>query len=100
MITQPYIYKLTLLEDTASHKAGMLYIGQHNGTCRSYVTSGITPNKIIKKYGKQIFKKEIIIQGDFNKTLIDEPPERLGEMIIMFLWLLSLGECIQEITGG
>lgn len=55
-----YIYKLTLLKDTKTYKKGEVYIGQHCGNSNSYFSSGRLPNLIKEKYGKEIFKREII----------------------------------------
>lgn len=68
----PSIYKLTLLNDTESYKRGIVYIGQHNGNSSKYFTGGVLPRRIIKKYGKDVFKKEIISTGKYNKALLDE----------------------------
>lgn len=55
-----YIYKLTLLENTKTYKKGETYIGRHVGTNKYYFCSGKIPNEIIKKYSKEIFRREII----------------------------------------
>lgn len=68
----PYIYKLTLLEDTESFKKGQVYIGQSNGRQRHYFCGGVLPRRLVTKYGKSIFLREIIIQGDLNNVLLDE----------------------------
>lgn len=55
-----YIYKLTLLENTESFKKDSVYIGQHDGKKPNYFSSGKIIKKIVKKYGKTIFRREII----------------------------------------
>lgn len=37
-----------------------IYIGQHNGSYKNYLGSGVYLNRAIKKYGRNNFKKEII----------------------------------------
>lgn len=49
-----YIYLLT---DIRNEKK---YVGKHNGNNKNYFSGGIIPNKIIKKYGKEIFLREIL----------------------------------------
>lgn len=44
---------------------GKKYIGKHIGTDKNYFTGGIIPNKIAKKYGKEIFDK-IILEESIN----------------------------------
>jgi hypothetical protein len=61
-----HIYKLT---DLRNNK---IYIGQHNGENKSYFTGGIIPKRIIKKHGKGVFKKEIIVEGNFNQELLNQ----------------------------
>ena len=61
-----YIYKLT---DTRN---GKIYIGKHEGNSPYYFTGGIIPNRIIKKHGKAVFKKEIIIKGDFTSEALNK----------------------------
>ncbi len=67
----PSVYKLTLLNDTNSFKKGTVYVGQQNGNRKSYFTGGVIPSGIIKKYGKKIFKKEILVEGNFDKNTLD-----------------------------
>ena len=68
---QPYIYIIT---DTRN---GMRYVGKHNGKMKDYFCSGNVIKSIIKKNGglkkaQSFLKKEIIVQGDFNKVLLNE----------------------------
>jgi group I intron endonuclease len=44
---------------------GKKYIGKHNGNKKNYFTGGIIPNKIIKKFGEDIFER-IIIHKDIE----------------------------------
>jgi hypothetical protein len=67
----PHIYKLTLLRDTENFKAGQVYIGQTSGKHKGYYTGGIIPRRLIAKYGRSIFKKDIIKSGKFNGRLLD-----------------------------
>lgn len=39
---------------------GKKYIGKHNGNKTRYFSSGLIPNRIIKKYGKDVFEKIIL----------------------------------------
>lgn len=55
-----HIYKVTNLID------GKVYIGQHNGTVKNYFAGGTYIKRSIKKHGKENFKREIIIEGDFT----------------------------------
>lgn len=49
-----------------------IYIGQTNAKRKSYIGGGDLLKKAIKKYGKDNFKREIIVEGEFNQKLIDE----------------------------
>ena len=55
-----YIYKLTLLRDTDSFKAGELYIGKHNGQKSNYYSGGKIVKNMITKHGENIFERTII----------------------------------------
>lgn len=63
-----YIYKIT---DTRN---GALYIGKHSekDSNRKYFSSGLRVNRVRRKHGKKVLKKEILIQGDFNDALLNE----------------------------
>lgn len=64
-----YIYKTTNLVN------GKKYIGQSSyssNKTEGYLGSGIRLRYAIKKYGADNFKKEIIVEGDFNKALLNE----------------------------
>ena len=52
-----YIY---MLEDTRN---GKKYIGKHNGLKKQYWSSGIIPNRLAKKYGREIFTRTILEEG-------------------------------------
>jgi len=60
------IYKITNLVNNK------IYIGQTNGNRKNYLGGGKILKLAFKKYGRCNFKKEIIIKGDFNRTLTDE----------------------------
>lgn len=68
----PNIYKVTLNRDVGKFFKGEGYIGQHNGKRSDYFAGGRLPKDIIKKYGKDVFDREIIVDGDFNKVLLCE----------------------------
>ena len=84
-----YIYKLT---DTRN---GKIYIGQHNGSDKNYFTSGVIPNRIVKKNKKEVFKKDIIVEGDFNKNLINEL-----EKHYIRLYASNISEIGYNLTNG
>lgn len=63
-----YIYKITNLVN------GKTYVGQYTGVkipFKYYMGGGTVLRQAIKKYGKANFKKEIIIEGEFNKELLN-----------------------------
>jgi group I intron endonuclease len=62
---KPHIYKVTNLI------TGQMYIGQHNGTKSYYYAGGVYINRALKKYGKNAFKREIIVEGDFTPDQLD-----------------------------
>lgn len=39
---------------------GKVYIGKHNGSKKDYWSSGLIPNRIANKHGKQVFEREIL----------------------------------------
>ena len=49
-----------------------IYIGQHNGKRDSYLGSGKRLKYAINKYGRNNFKKTILIEGDFEQGELDE----------------------------
>lgn len=64
-----YIYKTTNLIN------GKTYVGQYTDLSNSFETylgGGKLIRAAIKKYGKQNFKKEIILQGTFKREFLDE----------------------------
>lgn len=64
-----YIYLTTNLVN------GKKYIGklqQHSKSSTTYLGSGVLLKKAIAKYGKENFKKEIIVEGNFNANLLNE----------------------------
>ena len=60
------IYKITNLVNNK------IYIGQTNGNRKSYLGGGKILKLAFKKYGRYNFKKEVIIEGNFNRFLTDE----------------------------
>jgi group I intron endonuclease len=49
-----YIYLLT------DKRNGKQYVGKHTGIDKNYFSSGYLPNKIAKKYGKEVFDRIIL----------------------------------------
>lgn len=78
-----YIYKLSLLIDTRLFKTGEIYIGKHNGNRNSYFSSGKYVKDICKKYGKDVFFKEIL----------HEDIENLEELNRLEIHYISLYKC-------
>lgn len=61
------IYKTTNLVN------GMIYIGQtYKSSSSNYLGSGKLLIRAIKKNGRKNFKRETIVEGNFNQALIDE----------------------------
>jgi hypothetical protein len=65
-----YIYKLTLNQDVNHFKKNEVYIGKHNGVKPEYFGSGKIVKRLISKYGKSIFNKEIIALDIDNEELL------------------------------
>lgn len=67
-MTVKYIYKTTNLIN------GKIYVGQRRGDVINdkYIGSGIAMKCAIKKYGRDKFKKEILVAGINNQKLLDE----------------------------
>ena len=63
-----YIYLTTNLINNKK------YIGQRSRSSFEdlYLGSGSMLKRAIKKHGTQNFKKEIIVEGDFNKVFLDD----------------------------
>jgi group I intron endonuclease len=59
-----YIYLLT------DSRNGKQYVGKHIGTEFNYFSGGIIPNKIAKKYGKEIFTKIILEENIIDENLL------------------------------
>ena len=57
-----------LLVDIRNNKK---YVGKHNGHKVDYWSSGRIPNRIIKKYGKQIFNR-VILEDDIPNELLND----------------------------
>ncbi len=60
-----YIYKVTNLTN------GKIYIGQHDGSKRNYYASGVLLNKAIKKHGKSLFERTILVKGILTQEQLD-----------------------------
>jgi len=73
-MNKSYIYKLTLKKDVGNGKfpKGSIYIGQHNGKNNKYFGSGTFITKILKSRGREVFDREILCEGKFNRKLIDQ----------------------------
>lgn len=65
-----YIYKLELLQDLETFKKGECYIGKHNGIKKEYFGSGKIIKSILKKYSKDVFKREVICKDIDNDELL------------------------------
>ena len=61
-----YIYILT---DTRN---GKQYIGKHNGLKEDYWCSGLVPNRIANKHGREIFERDILEDGIESEELLNE----------------------------
>lgn len=71
MLQGGYIYKLTLLRDIDSFKAGEVYIGQHIGINTKYFSSGLLVNRIVGKYTETVFSRDLIVTNIFDLELLD-----------------------------
>ena len=60
-----YIY---MLEDTRN---GKKYIGKHIGNDKNYWSGGLIPNRIAKKYSKNIFDR-IILENDISDDILND----------------------------
>jgi len=68
----PYIYKIVTKIDTKGYPAGSIYIGKHCGNDKSYFSGGTIVNNLRNKYGKTCVEREIIVNGNFNKELLND----------------------------
>lgn len=66
-----YIYMLT------DKRNGKQYIGKHNGNKKNYWSSGLIPNRIAKKHGREIFDR-VILEDNI-------PSEKLNEREIVLI---------------
>jgi len=64
--TESHIYKIINLVN------GKTYVGKRKSSIRKYVCSGTLIRRAINKHGCESFKKEIVVQGNFNKNLLNE----------------------------
>lgn len=60
-----YIYMLI------DKRNGKKYVGKHNGLKKDYWSSGLLPNRIANKYGREIFER-IILENDIPENLLNE----------------------------
>lgn len=65
-MSKPYIYKTINLINNK------IYIGKSNGNRKNYKGSGKLIKQAFKKYGRENFKKELIVEGNFNNNLLNE----------------------------
>ena len=61
-----YIYMLI------DKRNGKKYVGKHNGNKKDYWSSGIVPNRIVKKYGKDIFERVVLEENLDNNDMLNE----------------------------
>jgi hypothetical protein len=61
-----YIYLLV------DKRNGKKYVGKHNNNKKDYWSSGILPNRIAKKYGRDIFNRYILEDNIPNRLLNDK----------------------------
>ena len=59
-----FIYLLT------DNRNGKQYVGKHIGTEDNYFSGGVIPNKIAKKYGKEIFTKIILEENILDENIL------------------------------
>ena len=59
-----FIYLLT------DNRNGKQYVGKHIGTETNYFSGGIIPNKVAKKYGKEIFTKIILEENIIDENIL------------------------------
>ena len=60
-----YIYMLI------DKRNGKKYVGKHNGNKKDYWSSGLVPNRIAKKHGKEIFDR-VILEDNLEDKLLNE----------------------------
>jgi group I intron endonuclease len=60
-----YIYMLI------DKRNGKKYVGKHNGFKKDYWSSGLVPNRIAKKYGKDIFER-VILENNISDDKLNE----------------------------
>lgn len=65
-----YIYMLVLIKDLPSFQKGEVYIGKHVGDLDNYFTGGKLPRKIVKKYGKDVFCRYVLLKTK-NHSILD-----------------------------
>jgi group I intron endonuclease len=61
-----YIYILT------DARNGKQYIGKHNGLKEDYWCSGLVPNRIANKHGREIFTRDILEDGIQSEEYLNE----------------------------
>ncbi len=60
-----YVY---MLEDKRN---GKKYIGKHNGKKEDYWSSGLVPNKVASKYGRDVFER-VILEDNIDDSLLNQ----------------------------
>ena len=84
-----YIYKLTLLQDTDNFKKGEIYIGQHYGENDYYYTGGKIVTRLLKKYSKNVFTRDILQDNIVNINILD----------LLEIYFISLYNCNRNRSG-
>lgn len=64
-----YIYKTVNLIDNKSYVGLSTHSSEDT---KKYLGSGVALRRAVRKYGKNNFKKEILVEGDFNQNLLNE----------------------------
>ena len=73
-----YIYLLI------DKRNGLKYVGKHNGKKKHYISGGLIPNRLIKKYGIDIFERQILENNIKNLEILNEREKYYIEMYNTF----------------
>ena len=79
-----YIYMLI------DKRNGKKYVGKHNGFKKDYWSSGLVPNRIAKKYGKDIFER-VILENNISDDKLNE-----REIFILMKMIVSKMVIMQQ----